>query len=67
MYWRKSTVTDDDFGSEEIAGKVSLPWVSCGKHTLNIADKIAASSEEQADKLINMYKLPSISLSANFL
>ena len=49
------TVTDNDSDQEESTDTVSSPWVSCGKHTLNISDKIVVeSANELTDKHIQM-------------
>ena len=45
------TVADDDSDPEEIADIVSSQWVSCGKHTLTIGDRvIIKSGGELTDK-----------------
>ena len=49
------TVTDDDSDPEESTDIVSSTWVSCGKHTLTISDKIIVESGgELTDKHIQM-------------
>jgi len=48
-------VTNDNSDSEESANSASSLWVSCGKHKLNIADKmIVESGGELTDKHVQM-------------
>ena len=59
------TVTDNDSDQEESTDTVSSPWVSCGKHTLNIGDKIVVNLVMSLQ--INTFKWLNISLSVSFL